>query len=88
MTHWYEFNPDVESLDECHDRRLQQMPLLNGAELEVLRQCRKATWDGNLVSKAARSSLIQKGLVTAFNGWQVITKEGLAVLDTLGEMKA
>lgn len=84
---WYEFDVDNESLDECRDRRLQQCPVLNGAELEVLRQCRMTIWDGNVVSKAARSSLVDKGLVTRWNGWQVITKEGMAVLDTLGEMR-
>jgi hypothetical protein len=84
---WYEFDVDNESLDECRDRRLRQCPILSPAELEVLRQCRMTIWDGNLVSKAARNSLVKKGLVTRFNGWQVITQEGMAVLDTLGEMK-
>ena len=84
---WYEFDVDNESLDQCRDRRLRQCPTLSPAEMEVLRQCRTAIWDGNVVSKSARSSLVSKGLVTRFNGWQVITQEGLAVLDTLGELK-
>ena len=85
---WYTFNPEVESLQEARDRRLAEMPVLSPAELEVLRQCRCAIWDGNLVSKSARSALLNKGLITVFNGWQVITQEGLAILDTLGEMRA
>lgn len=85
---WYEFNPEVESVQESRDRRLLQMPVLSGPELEVLRQCRKAIWDGNVVSKYARDSLFKRGLITRFNGWQVITREGLAILDTLGELKA
>jgi hypothetical protein len=85
---WFEFNVDTESVDECRDRRLSQMPLLSPVELEQLRQLRTATWDGNLVSKQARSSLFRKGLATSFNGWQVITQEGLAILDTLGELKS
>ena len=85
---WYEFDVEGESLDECRDRRMAQMPIITPVELEALRQLRTATWDGNLISKSARSSLCRKGLATAFNGWQVITQEGLAVLDTLGELKA
>lgn len=84
---WYEFDPEVESVDECRDRRLRQCPVLSGAELEVLRQCRKTIWDGYIASKVSRDSLVYKGLVTRWNGWQVITQEGMAVLDTLGEMR-
>jgi hypothetical protein len=84
---WYEFDIDNESLDECRDRRLAQCPLLNSAELEVLRQCRITLWDGYVCSKQARDQLFKKGLITRWNGWQVITQEGMAVLDTLGEMK-
>lgn len=87
MPKWYEFDSDNESLDECRDRRLSQCPILSGPELEVLRQCRMTIWDGNVVSKAARNSLTDKGLLVRWNGWQVITKEGMAVLDTLGEMR-
>ena len=84
---WYEFDPESESLDECRDRRLLQCPVLSGAELDVLRQCRMTIWDGNVASKAARNSLEGKGLITSFNGWQVVTREGMAVLDILGEMR-
>lgn len=85
---WYVYDSENESLAECRDRRLRQCPLLTPAELEVLRQLRKATWDGNLVSKTARSSLIQRGFAVKWNGWQVISAEGLAILETLGELKA
>lgn len=84
---WYEFDADNESLGECRDRRLRQCPVLDGPELEVLRQCRRTVWDGNVVSKYARDRLVKKGLATRWNGWQVITQEGMAVLDTLGEMR-
>lgn len=84
---WYEFNPDVESINECRDRRLRECPMLSPAELEVLRQCRITVWDGNISSKSARGSLADKGLIVRWNGWQVITQEGMAVLDTLGEMR-
>jgi hypothetical protein len=84
--YWYDFDVNNETLDECRDRRLKQCPVLSEAELEVLRQCRITIWDGNISSKTARDSLVAKNLVTKWNGWQVITKEGMAVLDTLGEM--
>jgi hypothetical protein len=69
------------------DRRLMRMPVLSGAEMEVFRKCRTATWDGNIPSKIARDQLARKGLLVRYNGWQVVTKEGLAVLDTLKELK-
>jgi hypothetical protein len=84
---WYEFDEKNESLDECRDRRLRTCPMLTAPELEVLRQCRMTIWDGNVVSKRARDSLNGKGLITRWNGWQVITREGMALLDTLGEMR-
>lgn len=83
-TTWYEFNPDEESLDECRARRLMHMPTLSSVQIEALRQLRISTWDGNLISKSARSELFQKGLIVCLNGWQVVSIEGLAVLETLG----
>lgn len=67
--------------------KLLKIPVLSPAELEVLRQCRRTIWDGNIVSKVARGSLVRKGLVTRWNGWQVITQTGMVVLDALGEMR-
>jgi len=64
------------------------MPILSPVELEAFRQLRAATWDGNLISKSARSSLVSKGFAVKWNGWQVISREGLAILDTLGELRA
>lgn len=84
---WYEWDDKNETLDECRERRLMQMPVLSGAELEVLRQCHRMIWDGYLASKDARSSLLRKGLVAKWEGWQVITREGMAVLHTLGELE-
>ena len=85
-TPWYEFN-DAESVQEWRDRRLLQCPQLTPSQLEQLRQLRNATWDGNLISKDARTFLARHGLVVRFNGWQVVSKEGLAILETLGELK-
>lgn len=81
---WFEFDPARESLDECRDRRLMQMPTLSSAEMEVLKQCMHPVWDGNVASKAARTDLVRKGLVVRFNGWQIVSQEGLALLEQLG----
>lgn len=83
-----EFDPSKESVIEYRDRLLLTAPILSGAERDVLRQCQKATWDGNLASKSARSSLLQKGLIVKFGGWQIASREGLAVLDVMGALKS
>lgn len=85
-TKWYEFRM-TETPVEARERRLMQMPVLSPVEVEVLKQLQKATWDGDVLSKAARTALHSKGLIVRFNGWQVVTLEGLAVLETLGVLK-
>lgn len=81
------WNPEAESLEDCQARRLMQMPVLDGAEMEVLRQCHRMIWDGYLASKTARNSLLRKGLITKWEGYQVITQAGMALLHTLGELE-
>lgn len=81
---WFEFDSENESVDECRDRRLMQMPILSSAQMEVLKQCMHPVWDGNVASKVARYELAQKGLIVQFNGWQVVSQEGLAMLEQLG----
>ena len=68
---WYEFDSDEREF---------------GRMLEALKQLRSTVWDGNLISKTARDSLDRKGLIVRWNGWQVISQEGMAVLDALGMM--
>ena len=75
---WYDDLPDAESK--------LRAPRLTATQLEVLTQTRKTTWDGYVISKAARNELVNLGLVTRCNGWQVITREGMAVLDVYGLM--
>src|ERR1700691_3468917 len=84
---WYDFDIDNESLEECRDRKLRQCPLLSPVQQEALFQLRTATWDGDVLSHTTRAELVQKGCVCRYNGWQVITKEGLAVLEVLGLLK-
>ena len=75
---WYDDLPEAE--------RKLRAPRLTATQLEVLTQMRKTTWDGYVISKAARDELVNLGLVTRCNGWQVVTREGMAVLDTYGLM--
>jgi hypothetical protein len=84
---WYEFDIENETPAEARDRRLMQCPPLNHGELEVLRQCKTTVWDGYVISKQARDNLYKRGLILRWNGWQIITLEGLAVLHTLGELR-
>ena len=69
------------------EQRKAGCPRLTAVQLEVLYQLRMTVWDGYLISKTARSELVDMGLATRCNGWQVLTREGLAVLDTYGLLK-
>jgi len=56
-------------------------------QLECLWQLRMTVWDGYLISKATRDELVRMGLASRLNGWQFITREGMAVLDVYGLLK-
>jgi hypothetical protein len=77
--------PDWEKILDYKNReeRLLLIPPLTALHLECLQQLCHAVWDGDLISKQTRSELIELGMVTKWNGWQVITREGLCVLETL-----
>lgn len=60
---------------------------LSGAEKDTLLQLTKVTWDGNLASKTGRDDLVEKGMATRFNGYQVITAKGMSVLGHLGKLE-
>ena len=45
-------------------------------------------WDGNLISKVARSVLCDQGLVARRCGWNILTPAGVAVAVELGILKA
>lgn len=72
----------ILDFENCEERLLL-IPTLTGVQLEALVQLTHAVSDGYLISKSARSDLLDMGLVTYWNGWQVITREGLCVLETL-----
>ena len=42
-----------------------------------------ATWDGDLISKRHRDELVKVGLVESVNGWNIITPDGLKLLDLI-----
>lgn len=84
---WYDHISGSESIDELMARRRREVPRLTGAQLEALWQLRMTVWDGYLISKIARDQLVDKGLASRCNGWQVLTREGMAVLSTYGLME-
>jgi len=45
-------------------------------------------WDGDLISKVARSVLRDQGLVACCWGWNILTSEGVAVAMELGILKS
>jgi hypothetical protein len=70
--------------DADPDERLLLIPTLSPVQIEALEQLWKAPrWDGNVLSKAARSELHFMGLVERWNGFNFITQAGVAVLDTI-----
>jgi hypothetical protein len=54
---------------------------------EQLKQLATATWDGHLISKEARTRLVNAGYAQQAEGWNWLTKAGLEVLIHLGVLK-
>jgi hypothetical protein len=49
-----------------------------------LQQLTSLTFDGDLADKAAARLLHEAGYITRFDGWNIITKEGVAYLKRFG----
>lgn len=81
---WYDWDSDKEPHEAAEARRKEMCPRLTATLLEALWQLRITVWDGYLISKTARDQLVGLNLVARLNGWQFITREGMAVLDTYG----
>ena len=81
---WYDWQPAVELYEAREAERKKLCPRLSAVELEALWQLRVTVWDGYLISKTTRDRLVELGLADRCAGWQVITREGLAVLDVYG----
>lgn len=61
------------------------MELKVSTKLEQLLHFRAGPiWDGNLVSKSARDSLVDAGLLDRAKGFQFLTIKGIDLLVTLG----
>lgn len=81
---WYDWDTENETLDQARERRRAECPRLTANQLESLYQLRMTVWDGYVISKATRDQLFDLGLIDRLNGWQFITREGMAVLDCYG----
>jgi hypothetical protein len=85
---WYDWSEcDGDDYDSVAARRLAECPRLTSSQLEALWQLRQTVWDGYVISKSLRDELARMGLVARLNGWQFITREGMAVLDVYGLLK-
>lgn len=49
-----------------------------------LQQLTALTWDGDLISKSDRDRLVENGLASRCNGWNIITWKGVEYLEALG----
>jgi membrane-associated HD superfamily phosphohydrolase len=81
---WYDA---VDEGEEVEARRYKLCPRLTAVQLEALWQLRVIVRDGYLISKTARDQLVDLGLAERLNGWQFITRAGMAVLDVYGLLK-
>ena len=61
---------------------------LSGAAKDVLLQLRAIKWDGYVASKSGRDELVTKGLAIKYEGYQVVSKLGLVVLEQTGKLRA
>lgn len=52
--------------------------------LEALTQLLQLTWDGNLISKQHRDALVEAGYASRINGWNIISENGVILLQNLG----
>ena len=68
--------------------RSTQAPCSMTAELEQLRQLIRPVWDGNLISKSARSQLVKNGYVAQAEGWSFLTEDGIRACVHFGFLKA
>ena len=82
---WYDWrDSDGDDYDSVAARRRAACPRLTASQLEALWQLRMTVWDGHVISKSLRDELVCMGLAARLNGWQFITREGMAVLDVYG----
>ena len=61
---------------------------INTVPLEQLLQLLRIIWDGDLISKSDRDTLVKMGYATRANGFQIITGEGITYLVESGIIRA
>ncbi len=49
-----------------------------------LQQLTHLTFDGDLIGKSIRDELVKQGLAYRYNGWNIITKDGIKYLENGG----
>lgn len=55
---------------------------------QLIQLFKHTTWDGNLVDKTSRDSLIRRGFASKVgHGWNFITASGIKCLEDLGKEK-
>ncbi len=67
--------------------QILMLPTLSRTQLDALQQLVTPVWDGNLISKQARSELCRMGLVSTWNGLNFATQDGYCVLERLGYLE-
>jgi hypothetical protein len=67
--------------------RMNQLPVLTSTQLEALEQLITPVWDGNLISKQARSELCDMRLASRWDGLNFLTQDGYCVLCELGFLR-
>lgn len=72
-----------QSNNDSAENRIQLLPKMSSTQIDALQQLAQPVWDGNLMSKQARTELVNMGLVSRWNGLNFATKDGYVVLDTL-----
>ena len=60
---------------------------LTNGYLDQLKQLVTATWDGDVACKDHRDRLFKAGLITRVNGWNVISRRGMALLIHVGVLR-
>ena len=60
----------------------------NPVPTEQLLQLLRIVWDGDLISKSDRDTLVKMGYVERVNGFQIITGEGIRYLVANGFIRA
>ncbi len=58
------------------------------ARLDQLTQLTTATWDGDLISKADRDSLVKDGLAIRKSGWNIISGKGIELLNLINVLSS